>query len=231
MASGGRRNAGERVLEGKHVIGLFLLMLLFSGVFFTLGYVMGRNQFDGQVSAATPNPRHTEPAYVPKSEPVPKKSLQPPVIDAETDPATSDKIADSGWVYPEAGTPAKSEPHLDTSTKPVPVAPQPAAAKAMSSKVKSELPTATVRSAKTIVSTPLVPTGSFLLQVAALTKQDDALAIASSLQKKHFLATVSPPQRDKYFRVQVGPFKDQKSADAAKKGLEGEGYKAFYVKH
>ena len=49
MASA-RRSAGERVLEGKHVIGLFLLMLLFSGVFFTLGYVMGRN-YSGQVSA------------------------------------------------------------------------------------------------------------------------------------------------------------------------------------
>jgi hypothetical protein len=48
MASGGRRSAGDRVLESKHVIGLFLLMLLFSGVFFTLGYVMGRNQYDMQ---------------------------------------------------------------------------------------------------------------------------------------------------------------------------------------
>jgi hypothetical protein len=37
MASGGKRGgAGERVLESRHVIGLFMLMLLFSGVFFTL---------------------------------------------------------------------------------------------------------------------------------------------------------------------------------------------------
>jgi cell division septation protein DedD len=40
---------------------LFLLMLVFSGVFFALGYVMGRNQYDGQVRAestprATPDP-------------------------------------------------------------------------------------------------------------------------------------------------------------------------------
>jgi len=41
------------VLESRHVIGLFMLMLLFSGVFFTLGYVMGRNQIDGPVRAAT----------------------------------------------------------------------------------------------------------------------------------------------------------------------------------
>src|SRR5208282_1187746 len=62
MASGGKRgNAGERVLEGRHVIGLFMLMLLFSGVFFTLGYVMGRNQYDGQVRAAT-NPSQSSAA-------------------------------------------------------------------------------------------------------------------------------------------------------------------------
>jgi len=47
------RGAGERVLESRHVIGLFMLMLLFSGVFFTLGYVMGRNEIDGPVRAAT----------------------------------------------------------------------------------------------------------------------------------------------------------------------------------
>src|SRR5215471_16196952 len=53
MASGRRSSAGERVLEGRHVIGLFFLMLLFSGVFFTLGYVMGKNQLEGQVRAAS----------------------------------------------------------------------------------------------------------------------------------------------------------------------------------
>jgi cell division septation protein DedD len=64
-----------------------------------------------------------------------------------------------------------------------------------------------------------------------LLKQDDALSIANGLQRKHYAVYVQPPQKDKYYRVQVGPFKDQKSADAAKKGLEGEGFKAFYAKH
>ena len=60
MASRGNRGgAGERVLESKHVIGLFMLMLVFSGVFFALGYVMGRNQYDGQVRAATQSARHS----------------------------------------------------------------------------------------------------------------------------------------------------------------------------
>jgi cell division septation protein DedD len=78
---------------------------------------------------------------------------------------------------------------------------------------------------------PSSPSGTILLQVAAVSRQDDALSIASSLLKKHFPATVLTPQKDKFYRVQVGPYKDQKSADAAKKGLEGAGFKAFYVKH
>src|SRR5258708_34320563 len=86
MASGGRRGgASERVLESRHVIGLFMLMLLFSGVFFTLGYVMGRNQYDGQVRAAS-NPRTLQPSPVaPKSEPTAQRSIE---ARRDSDPAT-----------------------------------------------------------------------------------------------------------------------------------------------
>ena len=229
MASGGRRSAGERVLEGKHVIGLFLLMLLFSGVFFTLGYVMGRNQYDGQVRAETNGSRKAEPDYVPnpKSNPAPKKSLESPASETETDPATS---SGDRWDFSNTKSPAKPEPRLDPAPKAVPVT-APPTPKTLNAKSRVEPPATLTKSVKTSPSGPLVPTGSFLLQVAALTRQDDALAIASSLQKRHFAAYVAPPQKDKFFRVQVGPFKDQKSADAAKKGLEGAGYKAFYVKH
>jgi cell division septation protein DedD len=88
-----------------------------------------------------------------------------------------------------------------------------------------------VKSTKAPVTAPLLPSGAIFLQVAAVTKQDDALTIATSLQKKHFPATVLTPQKDSFYRVQVGPYKEQKAADAAKKGLESAGFKAFYVKH
>src|ERR1700684_240339 len=55
---GNRGGGGDRVLESRHVIGLFLLMLVFSGVFFSLGYVMGRNQYGGQISGES-TPRAT----------------------------------------------------------------------------------------------------------------------------------------------------------------------------
>jgi DedD protein len=227
MASGGKRGAGERVLESKHVIGLFLLMLLFSGVFFTLGYVMGRNQYDGQVRAASTTSRASEPDVAPIPERAPKQTAEAPPTASESDPATSNNNSD--WEFYGSSKPAKKEPHLEL----VPKAPAtPLASKTINAKARVEPPAPTPAVAKTsklATSSTLIPNGALVLQVAALTRQDDALSIASSLQKKHFAAFVQTPQKDKFYRVQVGPFKDKKAADIVKKGLESEGFKAFYV--
>ena len=52
MAGSGKRGAGERILESRHLVGLFLGVVLLCGVFFTLGYVMGRTQYAGAVHAS-----------------------------------------------------------------------------------------------------------------------------------------------------------------------------------
>ena len=213
MASRGNRGgAGDRVLESRHVIGLFMLMLVFSGVFFALGYVMGRNQYDGQVRAAT-NPRATPtPDYAvsPKPDVPPKHTNHAPAVAAEppSDPATQPS---SDWGFYNAG---KTSP--DDNLKSAPPA---AFSKTIPVAAKSKVP-----------SSPSTAGGAYTVQVAALKKESDAHALASSLQRKRFPAFVVSPQADKYYHVQVGPYADQKSADAAKKGLEGAGFKAI-VKH
>src|SRR5271154_6472726 len=52
MAGNGKRSGGDRVLESRHLVGLFLGVVLLCGVFFTLGYVMGRTQYAGAVHAS-----------------------------------------------------------------------------------------------------------------------------------------------------------------------------------
>ena len=47
MAGSGKRGGGDRVLESRHLVGLFLGVVLLCGVFFTLGYVMGKTQYGG----------------------------------------------------------------------------------------------------------------------------------------------------------------------------------------
>jgi cell division protein FtsN len=227
MASGGRRGAGDRVLESKHVIGLFLLMLLFSAIFFSLGYVMGRNQYDGQVRAATGDAHSADPVVMAKSDPAPKKIVESHPAETESDPATAAPAP--GWEFSGTSKPAKNEPRLEAAPKLPGVAPVPKTVSAHSH-VEPQVPPV-AKTTKAAANPPLIPAGALVLQVAALKTQQDALTIASSLQRKHFAAYVQTPQKDKFYRVQVGPFKDQKAAEAAKKGLEGAGFKAFYVKH
>jgi cell division septation protein DedD len=95
--------------------------------------------------------------------------------------------------------------------------------------VKSTAPR-TARSHSKSLNAPAIPGGAYTLQVAALTKETDALELAARLQKKKFPAFVLSLQGGKYYRVQVGPYADQKAADAARKGLEGVGFNAI-VKH
>ncbi len=215
------------MLESKHVIGLFLLMLLFSGVFFTLGYVMGRNQYDMQVRAATKDEGKLEGGYTPHTE-YGKNKIAEESTSGWDNPT---KPSEGPW-GPDYSKGASSDPHLDPAPASKTIAP---VAKPSPLKTKPQpqpvIPHTPEKNAKSSSAAPQIPSGSVVIQVAALMKKDDAVAVANGLQKKHYAVFVQSPQKDKYYRVQVGPFKDQKSAEAAKKGLEGEGFKAFYVKH
>lgn len=199
------------MLESRHVIGLFMLMLLFSGVFFTLGYVMGRNEYDGSVRAATDFFKKPGTSVTPKTEVNSKRASNPAPASKPTDTASP---PNSDWEFYHAGDSKKTEDHL----KPVPVA------------VKAAPPPRTPSGSSKAPNAPYIPGGSYTLQVAALRKESVALELANRLQKKKFPAFVLPPQGDKYYRVQVGPYADSKSADAARKGLEEAGFKAI-VKH
>ena len=66
-----------------------------------------------------------------------------------------------------------------------------------------------------------------MLQVAAVTSEGDALALAQALQQKKFPAFVMTPGADKFYRVQVGPYADNQSATAARHDLEAKGFKTI----
>jgi len=169
MASGGKRGgAGERVLESRHVIGLFMLMLLFSGVFFTLGYVMGRNQIDSPVRAATDFFMKPGNSVLPKAEASSKRANNPA---SPTAPTSTGAPPNSEWEFYHAGDSKKPEDHL----KSVSSASAPAASRKNSPVlVKS---TASARNAGASPKAPnasAIPGGAYTLQVSALRKESDA---------------------------------------------------------
>src|SRR5207249_12205032 len=115
------------------------------------------------------------------------------------------------WVVTHAGTRKKPEDHLT----PVPV-PAPPDKKTPPVAVRSPPPLRNSGSSAKGPNAPLIPGGSYTVQVAATTREADAMELASRLQKKKFPAFVLSPQGDKYYRVQVGPYADPKAAEGAR---------------
>jgi DedD protein len=211
------------VLESRHVIGLFMLMLVFSGVFFALGYVMGRNQYDGQVRAAS-NPRAAADPVIPIKPDVPPKHANSSNPASSSDSSTDvNGQPSSDWGFYNSG---KTVPEDKLKSGP-PASPSAIPAVASG---KNSARTANVSSSSKSPNATQVAGGGYTVQVAALTRESDAHAVALTLQRKKFPAFVVAPQSDKYYHVQVGPYSDAKSAEAAKKGLESAGFKAI-VKH
>ncbi|HEV3481411.1 MAG TPA: SPOR domain-containing protein [Candidatus Acidoferrales bacterium] len=211
MSSGGKR--GDRVLESRHLIVLFLGIVLLCGVFFTLGYVIGHNQYDGAVHAAEA-PEASAPVIHKASKPAASGSAS----------ATTPGPANSEWDFYSKN----ASNHLDPTEKPSSAA-TPAAAPA--NKETSAPPAATEGIKAIPVSSRFQPPrmlkGSVVLQVAAVTHQSDAVAMADALQRKKFSAFVLAPSGDNFYRVQVGPYRDERNAESAKNALERAGFKSI----
>jgi len=214
MATNGKR--GDRVLESRHLIGLFLGVVLLCGVFFTLGYVMGRTQYGGAVHAETIAPRPA-PARAASDTPSPKDASATAPVPSEWD------------FYPKSGSAKKSDV--------IPAKPEPAPA--LQSVAENSAPGAAATPPEPVVfstkahKAPAAPAihvakASIILQVAALRHEGDAVEMARLLRKKHFPSFVSSPLHgETLYRVQVGPYADEHAADAAKAALDRAGFKAI----
>jgi DedD protein len=69
----------------------------------------------------------------------------------------------------------------------------------------------------------------YSVQVAAVSKQEDAEALVDALKKKGYPA-VATSTGDKLFHVQVGPFNDIKDAEAVRAKLVSDGYNPILKK-
>ena len=73
-------------------------------------------------------------------------------------------------------------------------------------------------------------TSSYYVQVAAVTKEEDAQALVDALKKKQYPAFTTSATTDKLFHVQVGPYADIKDAEAMKAKLISDGYNPILKK-
>lgn len=217
MGGNGKRGGSDRVLESRHLVGLFLGVVLLCGVFFTLGYVMGRTQYGGAVHAAD-----TTPAIAP-SRPSPAKAKDTPPLPAP---------ANTEWDFYAK----KDNTHMEPAPKeivPKETAPAPAAIPAVVTKTQGAPPVATTKPVVAPAKPPAryqppkLSKGAIVLQVAALKREGDALKMADEIQQKRYPAFVIMLPSDSLYHVQVGPYADEKSAETAKRALEQTGFKSI----
>jgi DedD protein len=71
----------------------------------------------------------------------------------------------------------------------------------------------------------------YFVQVAAVSRQEDAEALVDALKKKQYPAfATNNSSSDKYYHVQVGPYSDFKEADAMRSRLVADGYNPIVKK-
>ena len=247
MSSREKKGGGDFVLESRHLVGLFMLLVVIFAVVFTLGYLMGRSQYDSGLRAAIGAPPDDSPGAASalksktktqRPEPVAGSSWSLPK--ASADSAVSKPRTGAGstlispgkdappaqknpdWDFYHSAEPKTAEDHLQPPKKTVAAA-QPAAPKPAAVLAKSEPPA----KESSPTGTPLVANGAIMLQVAAVQREGDAMALAQALQQKKFPAFVITPGTDKYYRVQVGPYADSQSAANARHNLEANGFKSI----
>jgi len=145
-------------------------------------------------------------------------------------PATPPKPAASSSAH--ASTPASTAASAPKpAAKPAPKSAATPAAKSAPPAPNTAAPatSASSKSAnpKVIVGSPLIPKNAIVLQVAAVEKESDALAMAQALEQRKFPVFVLPAGVDQYYRVQVGPYANAQAAAAAQKQLESQGFKSI----
>jgi cell division septation protein DedD len=151
-------------------------------------------------------------------------------------PATAivaDPINSAGAPKPAAGSAvAQTIPAAQPSTDPSPTpvtAVVPLTATSTAAPVSTP-PAATVPHPAVVLqpaTANLQPATSFVVQVAAVSSQDVADILTSSLQKKGYTVAVRHEPQDKLLHVQIGPFTDKKEAQAMQARVLADGFNAI----
>jgi len=126
-------------------------------------------------------------------------------------------------------SPAVSKTAPTTILRPSPLATEQKDAPATDDKTveKSDAPAATPVAQVTPASETThaeTAAAGYVVQIAAVSKQEDADALVGALKKKNYPVFVADATTDKLFHVQIGPFADIKDAEAMRARLTADGY-------
>ena len=203
--------------------GCFVLALC--GLSFWIGLSVGRHDSQVAVPPASP-PGSSQPALPPA-----ENSLSKPQAAGILPAAAPKGPALPEAVQPFGGAQSPADNALTSyapSAASTPVSAQTAAQK----QVKPALPPSATepvpasQPSTSMVQTPAPPAAGVMVQIAALSRVDDARALVNALQQRGYAVNARREPADGLIHVRVGPFATRSQADAISHQLEGDGYNA-----
>jgi len=186
---------------GKMLV-LFFGLVVLCAVFFGMGFSLGRSSIK---AAASEMPASTTATNNSARSPAVKPASNNPSTDLTFYKTVGQK---EGETQAPASEAANAPPAADTTAtseqEQKPATPDPTAAPVLN---------------------------GYFVQVAAVSKQEDAEALVDALKKKQYQAFISNSSNsDKLFHVQVGPFADIKDAEGMRAKLVSDGYNPILKK-
>ena len=204
----------EISLSTTTILGIFFALALLCAVFFGFGYSMGRKSAQpvsgpGEVTTRSENT---------SSKPAPGSPANPSSSSAGRPAVGETQSTIMPFDSPNAGGEDSR--------------PMPRQVKAVVPSTRSDVPAeVTLKPAGIVpVAAELPSAGSSVVQVAAMSHQEDADVVAVDLKRRGYTVAIRREPQDKLFHVQIGPFGNKKEADTMRRQLQTDGYNNAIVK-
>ena len=205
----------EITLGTGRMLTIFFALVLVCALFFSFGFSLGKKTSQAVGNSLLNLPSGT-PAVVVRPSAVKNNSSQTQSGDFSFYKAVGEKTSGSA-LSPQGNETQKSSSDAAASSTQ-------ASPKATADAGGSTATTPTASAAGTY-------NGTYYVQVAAVSRQEDADSLVEALKKKQYPAlAANNASVDKFYHVQVGPYGDLKEAEAMRARLIGDGYNPIVKK-
>lgn len=225
----------ELTISSTTLLAIFFGLVLICGLFFGLGYSLGRRTTSE--SAQLPSDPGASVANAQTSGSLSKPSAASQPAEASTStPASGDADATDTSGSAPTSTTAPEDPTSEASHDATPVsAPEsktvpPAAASKQQSPAQSTTPPSTQSAASStpaLATSSSVPPSAIMVQIAAISNPADADVLVRALAKHGYSVATRRVPGDSLIHVQVGPFTNRADAVAMRQKLLSDGYNAI----
>jgi cell division septation protein DedD len=199
----------EITLGTGKLLGLFFALVIVCGLFLGLGFMLGKSSSPASNASLVPDAT---------AGPTSANAAKPSSARGEAKPQQGDCPQGQNCTpTPEMSFYKSDDPKSDAKDTPGPLV-QSASAPSPEAKTVAETKGAPE------ITKQLIPGTGYIVQIAAVSKQQDAEALVGALKKKAYPVFISNPPGDALYHVQIGPFADAKEAEAMRTKLQGDGY-------